>query len=519
MDIVLIMVRLSTIILVSFIFIVITFFYFNYYAGDRVIHTYYTPPSAPPAENESNRVHSEVYTTNETTEQQENSNESYMCCTGGDCNDNNESTVDICVNPCTSIAICYNTPTEHYNNIIDYPQEPPQQNVPEQSAKEPYEELGLKTCSANCDSLPVPVLKVCPITDPLCNPNNAYYIELYLDGKPLTTSVELFRFIKPSLNEFATKYKMFLVDGRGAVTEYPMQQYIHKYKFDGAYRYKILQDSFEEDGVPFVLNLFLAETNIAQAQNLTLKYQIINHTDGSGSIYLYKREGENIDQQLIFNRAKEVTTKLDGITNVGHVVYKLHILPQTIAVYLGGEGNFYRGNGIITMGYSPQFIFEQVSAETAHEYTHALEFEKSVFKCSLGNCVQGNIEVLSEGLDDGLVVYAGFKEPSALTVAGERGCPYSLYAETGMVHAIGRCIFGSLYNESVFNDGFFRSLFRPNHNYSFNSSDVSIRKTCDSYMVLFSEAAGRDLSDFMKNKIKGNCSASLEEAKIGLGFS
>ena len=45
----------------------------------------------------------------------------------------------------------------------------------------------IQVCSANCESLPSPVFKVCPISQPNCSPRQHYTVNFFLNDKPLLT--------------------------------------------------------------------------------------------------------------------------------------------------------------------------------------------------------------------------------------------------------------------------------------------------------------------------------------------
>ncbi len=378
----------------------------------------------------------------------------------------------------------------------------------------------IKVCDRNCDSLPVPVFKVCPTNYTNCSPKNYHFIELYLGNYPLLafqTPMDVYREVAVQNGgkaySYTKNFSLSLADGKGVVKQNSIG-----FSFDGTNKFLVYQDNFVDGSNPLVLWITGLEEILYKPENLTLKYEIVKKEGSKGSLRLIKKEEFKYDTNKLYSQVSEVTDSIDKLTGKDHVNFSIIYLPSPISSLLGGEGNFYMGNGGITVHYVENSL-DNETAEIAHEYTHAIEEERGFFdnfKMDYGT-VRGVPVCLHEGLADAVSVYLGYADEDRLKAGNqpEKGC---VITNMDIPHTVGRCIFKYLRAEHIDSDSFYRSLFNPNHVYKFDSCDLNSRRGCDSYNILFSEASGQDLTQFMTQKIGGNCSSTLEEAKRNIGI-
>lgn len=373
----------------------------------------------------------------------------------------------------------------------------------------------IKVCNENCDSLPLPIFKVCPTNNLSCNPESYYLIKFYLENKPLLTFQTPMGVYKEGIDwtgnlgySYTENFSLILVYDKGVVT-----QVSNHFRFSGTNKFIVYQDDFIDDSKPLVLWIMAIDKKIYGPENVTTKYNIIKNESGLGSLRVINREGFECDINNIYNKISEVTQTIDSLTNKEHVNFSIIFLPDPISLFIGAEGNFYMGNGKITVHYVENSIYNE-SVEISHEYAHGIEFERGPFN----GRIKGNTVCFYEGLADAVTVHLNYSSVDKLSAGNQpsEGCVIPNY---DMPHTVGRCIFKYLRNNSIDSDEFYNSIFNPNYTYEFDSCDLNSSKTCDSYNVLFSEAYGSDLTSFMTNIIKcGNCSSNLMEAKRNIGL-
>jgi hypothetical protein len=183
---------------------------------------------------------------------------------------------------------------------------------------------------------------------------------------------------------------------------------------------------------------------------------------------------------------------------------------------LNGEGDRSFGDGQVEINYGNPEYWTAMPAlthalhEFAHEYAHELFDDIPDRPFDRASC-------LNEGLADALGNFVGRIPDSDL------GPLWSDVDTTGdcrrvsEMHAVGNCYLFHARRAGLFNRAFFRGLFHPRHRYAFDSCAPGARQTGDSLLVLFSEAAGVDVTCSIDSMSAPN-TGSYTGARTALGL-
>lgn len=369
----------------------------------------------------------------------------------------------------------------------------------------------IRICQENCDTIPVPIIKICPTEQPNCQPMSKARVEYFLNNNPLITFEELVRIVYNNSGSqyFAEGYTIQIVDSKGLI-ELESNGPLSRLRSNGAYRVDILFDPILVDGNEVYLEFFFSRRQLHVGESAKIKFKMDYEKSNLGEARFFYRTESKFDSRLVFGKVKAITKAIDSTTLKKHIRYDISIMPSTLSHILGLEGNFYLGNGKIAADYQEVAnitcydmcaVLRYVENEVGHEYSHAIQFERDPDGMIIPfGCYR-------EGLADALTVHLGYNSADKLLQETRivEGCPISLMEERSE-HALGRCIFGHLMQGDIFSDLFFKNLFNPNKKYEFeNGCDLSVEKTCKNYMDLFDWASGQNTSDIMNDRIKGNC--------------
>jgi len=375
----------------------------------------------------------------------------------------------------------------------------------------------LDACKSNCGALPVPIFKVCPNTNPSCTPDSESYIEVYLDNVPLTTSLISLNIVTydPATNKYAyqnSDYTLSLVDDAGTISGSKGRRNV-----DGSYRIKVLMDSTLPENVGVRFGNF--DEFLLPSQTKIVKYTSSRKLDKL-SVFLYKKSSGLTTASMNANDVHTLISKIGG--NLEQVTDRhknicLYVMPRPLTT--GSSGNFYNTAEKI-MGLnigaeaSDSDIISAVEHEFSHEYGHALEpmcdtYFDSEYCYYSSSC-------FSEGLVDSLSVHLGYNKTSILSTDGVSGesTEREDCTELQQGHNLGRCIFKHLYMAGLFSDTFFKRLYNPTEKYinlgcgesifSLEPDNVfewSRRKSTENWVKVMSYAAGRDVTDILRDKV------------------
>ncbi len=326
--------------------------------------------------------------------------------------------------------------------------------------------------------------------------------------------MEFFRIIAQD-ETLVENYRVVLEDSKGVVQLESVSPFFSRLRSQGASKFKILFDPIQIDNKLAYLDLFFSKKKLWPGEEKKIMYQLAVDEGNLGFVQFYSTKDSGLDVQKIFTRVKDVTQTIDRVTGKQHLPYSIFIMPAPISHLLGGEGNFYLGEGKITMNYGEVLtvdcigmcaVLRMIENEISHEYTHAIQSERGPQKWPDPKLPTDSC--FYEGMADALTVYLGYNEQQKLLEATTyaEGCPKSIMQINNMPHNFGRCLFGHLMQENAFSEDFFKRLFNPEMKYLFEDAcDVSLAQTCQKYLELFNWASGRDLTRVLKENIKGNC--------------
>ena len=186
-----------------------------------------------------------------------------------------------------------------------------------------------------------------------------------------------------------------------------------------------------------------------------------------------------------------------------------------------GEGNFSDGNHNITINYgNPAYIaavgsvYMTALPRFAHEYVHELFSD-------ISTNYPGNNSCLNEGLADAFAFAAGFLPESDFGPIGLRRTDFNQGC-AGIVanfesHDAGNCPFWQVQRLGLLMQGFVGQMLHPKHRIEFDSCDLTSARTGNALVVLFSDAAGRDMTPAIQLAGIPNA-GSLEGARRALGL-
>ncbi len=220
--------------------------------------------------------------------------------------------------------------------------------------------------------------------------------------------------------------------------------------------------------------------------------EILNSNDGTIILIKDSRNSKiEITAPEVYGITSQVTSSIDSLLNKVHVKYSLFLIPQ---IFSSGA-NFYLGNRGITIGITPgnkQVLTDLIKAEMAHEYTHAMQFERGKVGATSPSFIVGNYSPYTEGLAYGVEVYTNYASSSILSQSGLTNCIYGQFDS----NTIGRCMFNYLYNDNLLSPSFFKNLFNPQKTYDFGNytnNNINNQQYCSTLNNLLSDALGKNI--------------------------
>lgn len=195
-------------------------------------------------------------------------------------------------------------------------------------------------------------------------------------------------------------------------------------------------------------------------------------------------------------QSQNVVTQESSISGITTGQVSAYFLPTELSTNL--EGNVSDGSGHIAINYTnPPYInvmggvLAVSMPEVAHEYTHQLFAEIASRYPGVNTC-------LNEGLADAFPYSAGFLPEANFGPIGQRqsdfdqGCASSV--ASGEVHELGNCPLWQVKRLSKLTQAFTVAMLHPQHVINFDSCDLTDPRTGNAYVVLFSDAAGTDMT-------------------------
>ncbi len=358
----------------------------------------------------------------------------------------------------------------------------------------------VQPCSTNCSSLPVPVFKICPNSNPQCSPKKHYTVEFFVDNKPLVS------FASPlSISEaftdwtgspgftFSPNYTLSLVNGAGVVSFQGAG-----YTFSGTNKFIVYQDDYTDQKQKMFLWIQSHDIKIYNGANKTVRFTTDVLRNSDGTIVLVKDSSMGITSNDILQVTKKVTSIVDNLLQKKHINYTLYVIPQLLS-NVGSD--LYLGNSKLAIGMQPDTkaaTISLVGAEMAHEYSHAMQFERAGYgpaNLTATSGATGNYSAFIEGEADSVAVQLNYKLPeNAFHLSKESTDCVNDFTDP---HDIGRCIFGKIYTAGLFSTSFFQKLFTLNKVYDFGDSASNNTQYCSAFDGILSYATGKDMTQML----------------------
>ena len=328
---------------------------------------------------------------------------------------------------------------------------------------------------ASCGGqLPV-VLRVCPTVEPGCTPSRSTSVVARLDGSRIDAHL---LFVNPSPGAPPSS---LLVDSGSAVASVGWITVL------GAPEVKVDSD----------VDLTFTYYDVAPAWGGTTLVDFVSETstgsDVDTSFYRHvSLEAGTTAAELQARAAAtvEVERRIAALGGVASPHIVAHFIPTEMVTQ--GEGNFSFGGGLVTVNYgNPGWLayvgglVPYASGEFAHEHAHELFL-------GIQPPYQGGSSCQNEGMADALAYVAGDLPLSNFGPLGLRGLDFEVDGCLAMseMHDVGNCPLWHVLKQGQLTEEFMRGMYHPQHAYSFDSCALADRRSGDSLLVMYTEAAG-----------------------------
>jgi hypothetical protein len=350
-----------------------------------------------------------------------------------------------------------------------------------------------------CGGLAPLVVHVCAEDSPSCSPSRLTTIVPRLDGRQIDQI--LFPIQTPA---GATGVTATVISGAGLATGYV-----------ASYTSPVILKSDAD--------ITLSHYGVSPVWGGTTLLDFVSSTMISPevvtTVYRHPTFLVNDEVTQLHERGRDVIALESQIAGIDPGQMHAIFMPSEFATL--GEGNFSDGNLGIYMNYSnPGFIEAKGSVDAvviprfAHEYVHELFSE-------VASSHPGNNTCLNEGLADAFAFAAGSLPEPDFGPVGVRGTDFSQgcaeIAQNFEIHDAGNCPFWQVHRLGLLSQSFVAAILRPQHVIEFDSCNLTSARTGNALVVLFSAAAGVDMTTAIEMAEIPNA-GSFEAAKQALGL-
>lgn len=218
-------------------------------------------------------------------------------------------------------------------------------------------------------------------------------------------------------------------------------------------------------------------------------------------------------------RGRNIIIRESEIASIYPGKMKSYFLPSELST--GGEGNYSNGALRITSNYSnPGYIdamggvYNVAMPRFSHEYVHEL-FSEVTSKHP------GNNICLNEGIADAFPYAAGFLPEADFGPLGQVGADFNQGCAETMVrreeHEVGNCPLWQVKRLNRMTTAFATAVLNPRTTIDFDSCDLTSARTGNALIVLYSEAAGVDMTQAIQMaEIPSAGSYTAAKAALGL---
>ncbi len=350
-----------------------------------------------------------------------------------------------------------------------------------------------------CGGLQPLVVHICPEANPSCTPSRQTTVVPQVDGRQINQIL----FPVQTPDGFTGTY----VSGSGSV-------------FDiGTLVISYTSPVIVKSDVDITLSYYRVAPVWGGTTSLNFVSSIMTSPEVVTTVYRYPTFLVNDEVVQLHEQGRNIISQESQIASINPGQMHAFFLPSEFATL--GEGNFSDGNLNITINYgNPDYItalgsvYDTALPRFAHEYVHELFSEVS-------QNYPGNNSCLNEGLADAFAFAAGFLPEPDFGPIGLRGTDFNQgcaeIVENFEIHDAGNCPFWQVRLLGSLSQSFVGQMLHPQHIIEFDSCDLTSEHTGNALVVLFSEAAGRDMTQAIQMAEIPNA-GSFEAAKQALGL-
>jgi hypothetical protein len=352
-----------------------------------------------------------------------------------------------------------------------------------------------------CGGLPPLIVRVCPSENASCSPSRETTVVPRLDGRQID---QILLTVQPPVG--GPDLALTLVSGAGSM---------------------IGSAAFVSFSSPVILrsdaDVTLSHYDVIPVWGGTTNLDLVSASTTSPELVttVYRHPTFLGDDEVaqLHQRGRDIVAVEKQISGIDPGQLHAIFLPTELATL--GEGNFSDGNLGIVLNYgNPDFIafvgsvYDVVMPRFAHEYVHELFSE-------VAQSHPGNNSCLNEGLADAFAYAAGLLPERDFGPVGLRGADFGQgcaeIVQDFEMHDAGNCPFWQVRRLGLLSPAFVAAVLRPHHAIEFDSCDLTAARTGNALVVLFSEAAGVDMTASIEMAEIPNA-GSLEAARRALGL-
>lgn len=350
-----------------------------------------------------------------------------------------------------------------------------------------------------CGGLQRLVVRVCPTSNPSCSPHRQTTVVPRLDGHQIN---QIFFPVQAPVDVTAT-----LESGSGSVISTLVFSYT--------------SPVIVRSDVDVTLSYYHVTPVWGGITNLDFVSEITSSPEVVTTVYHHPTFLINGEATQLHEQGRNIISVESQIAGINPGQMHAFFMPSEFATDL--EGNFSDGALNVYMNYgNPPYIaalgsvYDVVMPRFAHEYVHELFSEVSLSH-------PGNSVCLNEGLADAFSFAAGFLPEVDFGPLGQHGADFNQgCAGIGQnpspeIHEAGNCPLWQVHRQGLLSQSFATGVLRPQHAIEFDSCNLASPQTGNALLVLFSDAAGRDMTGAIDMAQIPNA-GSLQAAKQALGI-
>jgi hypothetical protein len=340
------------------------------------------------------------------------------------------------------------------------------------------------------------VARICPDNNPSCSPASSTTVVPEIDGQQIN---QILLPVQPP-----TGYSVHYESGSGSAPGYIL-----------AYASPVIIRS----DVNFTVSYYNVPAVLGGTTHVNFQSATFNAAEVLTTVYRHPTFLTGNEPSELHQRGRDIIVQESSIAGIHPGKMNSYFLPSELATFM--EGNVSDGNLHIAINYgNPAWIagvgdvYATSLPRFAHEYTHELFSE-------IAQSYPGNNVCFNEGLADAFAYAAGFLPEADFGPLGQmqtdfnQGC-----AETmafGEVHEVGNCPLWQVKRLSRMTSAFAAALLHPQHVINFDSCNLNSSQTGNALLVLFSEAAGMDMTQAIQMAEIPNA-GSYTAARAALGL-